>query len=284
MKGLASKGPDRNQITSLHSAVRRYCLDGIRRWRDAYSKLPNGGRVGMKYTAESYQTFPRYIVLEAILSSIEAIVPDDFESLDDLRSAMVYAGTWAESTLSRGPEDCVQAESMTDERRQFVSYVRDLDASALVDSPPLFQRRTLRPDEVSVVWREISERWHIDRHYWYPLSEKEQSLHIEAFHVETFESEVGLGTLRTLLASHGVSKVLMINEGGDFPQPSHEIELSYFEPVYSGSEWYCTAKPFDWIIYVSHEESITVGGWLLDEVRLKWPAWQARTYKSPFEG
>ena len=37
-----------------------------------------------------------------------------------------------------------------------------------------------------------------------------------------------------------------------------------------------------WIIYASHESSVTVGGWLLEEMQAIWPSWQERTWTSPF--
>ncbi|MCD6052439.1 MAG: hypothetical protein K0Q55_3857, partial [Verrucomicrobia bacterium] len=42
-------------------------------------------------------------------------------------------------------------------------------------------------------------------------------------------------------------------------------------------------EQFDWIIYASHESSVTIGGeWLLPAIKSAWPNWQNRIWTTPF--
>ena len=54
--------------------------------------------------------------------------------------------------------------------------------------------------------------------------------------------------------------------------PEYELELSVFEPYHNGAGGYWCSEPMDWVIYASHEESITIGGeWLIEAIKRAWP-------------
>jgi hypothetical protein len=80
------------------------------------------------------------------------------------------------------------------------------------------------------------------------------------------------------MASHGIGNVWELRESG----MGYEIELSLLKPFYNLNEGYWSSNSMDWIIYVSHESSITVGGWLLEELEAIWPNWKSRIWTSPF--
>ena len=101
---------------------------------------------------------------------------------------------------------------------------------------------------------------------------------VEAFQDSYFDSEVGAERLQAILRERNVKNVYEIREDG----VSYEMELSVFEPYYSGAEGFWCDENFDWIIYASHESSITVGGWLLPEIKKVWTNWQDRIWTTPF--
>lgn len=85
--------------------------------------------------------------------------------------------------------------------------------------------------------------------------------------------------MRRILTAHGVTHLYEHREGGE----SYELSVSSFEPHYNGLEGFWSDKNLDWIIYASHESSITVGGeWLLNEIKTVWPQWQQRIWTTPF--
>jgi hypothetical protein len=66
--------------------------------------------------------------------------------------------------------------------------------------------------------------------------------------------------------------------------PDYEIELEILEPGYrDGGVRYSTSAQADWVVYASHESSITVcGDWLIRVLREEWPGCDGRTYRGPF--
>ena len=134
-------------------------------------------------------------------------------------------------------------------------------------------RRPIAAPERDALLKRLALVWGIDRHYWWPLSDPRPP-HAEAFDDDAFEREFGYPRLQDILASHGVARVLEFGEDGD----AFDIALSTFEPVYSLETFWSTDK-FDWIIYASHESSITVAGaWLLPAVQAAWPDWHRRRW------
>ncbi len=58
--------------------------------------------------------------------------------------------------------------------------------------------------------------------------------------------------------------------------------MQLVEPHYNLAEGIWTSRSLDWIVYASHENSITVGGWMLAEVKRAWPEWECHIWKTPF--
>lgn len=84
--------------------------------------------------------------------------------------------------------------------------------------------------------------------------------------------------LGVLLAERNVTRVWELREYG----PEYELDAAVFEPAYNGAEGFWTSPTHDWIIYASHEASITVGGWMLAEVKRIWPEWERHIWTTPF--
>lgn len=104
---------------------------------------------------------------------------------------------------------------------------------------------------------------------------------ILAFHTDYFESIDGEVLLREALEQRGISKVFLLHEFGD---PEYEIELNIYAPGYrDGGEQYSTSAQKEWMVYSSHESSMTVcGRWLVNVFRAAEPACIERTYQGPF--
>ena len=65
--------------------------------------------------------------------------------------------------------------------------------------------------------------------------------------------------------------------------PSYEIELSEFDPSYTGAEGFWSSAELDWLLYASHESSITVGGEsLIAAITHAWPEWHQYIWTTPF--
>jgi hypothetical protein len=58
-----------------------------------------------------------------------------------------------------------------------------------------------------------------------------------------------------------------------------ELDLELFAPAYTGAEAFWTDRSFDWLIYASHESSVTVTGVrLLPAFKRAFPGWRDWSY------
>ena len=142
---------------------------------------------------------------------------------------------------------------------------------------PLFYRRVLSEQESADIWKELSSRWRITDGYWYPLSNHKPD-NVEAFQDAYFEKEVGAEKLRAILLNRKIERIWEMREDNK----NYELELLAFDPYYNGAEGYWCDGNFDWIIYASHESSITFGGWILTEIQQIWSNWEERIWTTPF--
>lgn len=263
----------------LHSAARRYCVDRSDLWMERYQRLveAGNGRRGRGYTTEAYRTFPRYQVLGAIRTDLERLTGRDVGSLDDAREWFALAGLTAENDFTS--YDRAEAKAAVQEEREaFAAFIREVPVSVLsaVDLLPFV--RVLPLEEAERVWESVEQAWGVERRrYWYPLAEAKRA-DLEAFHASHFHHAITSEQLEAMLAERGVDRVWELRESG----LEYEQDVSVFEPQYDGAEGVWTSSAYDWIVYASHEDSITVGGWMLDEVKQAWPEWMHHIWTSPF--
>jgi len=141
----------------------------------------------------------------------------------------------------------------------------------------LVQKREI-PVEVSAdVRTRMKSVWDINKYYWYPLSECKRD-DLIAFNSEYIDSDEKLNEIIKLFKEHGENQVFEFLETGQ----TYEIEISNLYPYYcynkdsTGGEGFWTSDKMDWIIYASHEGTITFGGeWLVKEIKSKWSDWKS---------
>ncbi len=265
---------------ALHAAARRYCGEQYEHWLRTYR--------GSKWSeAEGYGIFPRYLVLRAILSEVERIDAQEVRSLEEMRELLLRAGLASEDGMTLNLKQSVGDEralpAMEEERATFAGYVESLSAEQLSHVEPMAFRRTLPRAESDALWLEVRTRWNIRSQHWYPLSDDRVLQDVMAFHQDLFTAaRNGSELLRSFLSDRGISRVFQFCEFHDV-DPDCEIELSLLKPTCEFEGRYWTSKDLDWLVYASHESSVTVGGeWLVSSFRAVWPDWQDRQYGGPF--
>ncbi len=268
-----------NEIEKLHTAIRRYCMDRYSYWTKEYGELAAMGkdRAGSGYTQEALCTFPRYNVLNAILIEIERHRPEKFSTLDEAKRFFIAVAADAQNIFTQPPNGNLEQQVMNEEREALGKFIAQLTDRDLLSSEPLFYRRVLSAAESNSIRERLRTVWGIREGYWYPLAQRERD-DIEAFQHAYFEKEVGTEKLHTIFRNRGIERVWEMREDGI----NYELELSVFEPYYDGNEGYWCDETFDWIIYASHESSITTGGWLLPEIKSVWSNWKGRLWTTPF--
>jgi hypothetical protein len=271
-----------NAPLALHTAARRYCLERHAYWSERFSEIVRKSadqqRDGYHYTPEALATFPRYNVLNAIRIELERLDPDRLGDLDNTRALLVLAGATAEDDFTRRPIGEIDERVMTEERDAFCRYLHGLKPSDLNTVEGLPYRRVLTGEESKSIWSRLRARWQIPNGYWYPLAECKLS-DVVAFTTRAFDEAVTRQRLQGVFAERGISRVWELREYG----PEYEQDLSQFEPHYNGAEGYWSSGDLDWIIYASHESSVTVGGWILHATKRLWPSWEAHVWAGPID-
>lgn len=259
-----------NAIAALHNAAREYCESRHAHWCAEYSALVASGRHQLtnadgsyRYTDASYRIFPRYNVLEAIRVEVERFVPSDFETIEVARGLIEAAAWSAESELTSSTSSIATA-AMTDEREAFAQFVARSTQAEWSTVKVLPFRRVLGAPERDRLSHDFEARWGV----WYggycDRPPREGQRHI-TLHVQWVDAVAGREeTLRALLRSHGITRVISLCELGD----SREEDLSAATFFYgSGGEAFWFDEGMEWMIYASHESSITFGGeWLVTAV------------------
>ena len=277
--------------TALHTAARRYCEERYSEWAEAYNKLGAKENVriekkfelGWDYSEEAYSIFPRYRLDKGIRIEVERLVPQSSRNLEELRSYLIRACDIAEARLHTELDNTIARKALREECDDFRAYIRVLSKTDLASIAPLPFRRVLTEEESEKLWDQLKEAWAIGEGCWFPLRESPTPLNVLAFHVDYFEKMKGSELLHETFKRRGVSRVFELNELG-LDEPDCEIELSILRPAYLwGSEQYCTGETVDWVVYASHESSITIAGeWLTEIFKGKWPDWAQRSYGGPF--
>ena len=84
------------------------------------------------------------------------------------------------------------------------------------------------------------------------------------------------GAIREVLSAHGIQRLIELREFDE----SFERDLADTELSYDLSEGFWTSGSMQWMIYASHEASITFGGqWLIDAMRNLLPRFSKFIYK-----
>lgn len=264
---------------AVHTLARRYCEEQHALWARKYFDL-EGHRPHARhdYSPEAYDTFPRYLILEAILQAVEEIRPEAPEDVEPLVGLLSDAASTAatSSTLSLSNEIAISA--MEDERQKFTNYIRNLSGEEIEAAEPLPHRRTLTAHERNDLWEALRSAWNVGGAYWHPHRIQTAAEGVLAFHTDYFDSSK-VTFLATALAERGVRHVFELREGG---QDGLELGLDLLQPFYNGLEGYWTSAGVDWLVYASHESAVTIAGdWLVNAFRAKFRECDNHQYGGP---
>jgi len=262
----------------LHTFARRTCMDRHAHWAALYSELAQAGRDRIDfgdYTDEAYAIFPRYNVLQAVLDSIEALEPAALPGFEELRSLLVQAAVSASSDFTRPSANSTHERAVADERETLTQIFHHVRAAELTDVEPLFYRRMLSADEVQSWRKTIESVWGAPNGYWYPLGPKTHPslVALELVGIEDTLPE----RLRRFFADNAIARLIELREY----DASYELQADVAMVAYTGPEGFWTSPGSQWIIYCSHEGTITFGGTIAAEIGPDYPASHYDPSQSP---
>lgn len=130
--------------------------------------------------------------------------------------------------------------------------------------------RKLTETESVTLLADVKREWAWSGYYFHPLHATTRK-DVLAFDDQSLEPLLPEEEFRAFLTGNGLSTVLWHHEY----DPSEEIALNDFPFFYGHSESFIVDKTLDWIIYWSHEGTVTFGGGgLISTFMSRVPKWR----------
>ncbi|HEY9828908.1 MAG TPA: hypothetical protein V6D19_26115 [Stenomitos sp.] len=277
----------KSSAQALHTAARRYCQSKSNYWYQIATELQETKPCDpSSYRQTLLDNYACSKVLMMICTELEKLDPEKLVDIENTRELIVHIGRVAQEFPQRpnmgqtSVRQVVQSifginteDAIAKEREAFCTYIKELSDSQLKFIQPLPYQRVLSPAESSTMWQKLRARWHINGWYWHPLIKCELS-NVTAFNVDAFEAFFSSFNLIEMLSSRGITRVWELREYG----VEYYQDVLLFDPIYNGYEGYWTSDCLDWIVYASHEASVTVGGWLLENIKTQWSEWEQHVW------
>ena len=231
--------------------TRMYCKDNYHFWHVKYFNERTGSDYPhYSYTDKDYTIFPRYLVLAAISKEVDLLVGRKFKSFNSCIQALLSAADYAENETNEKSK-----VTKEDEKRKYREFILSFNESALNNTvvKRLGANRKLSDIESAKIRKKLAEKWGYDR-YWYPLDGKPHTgaLFLMDEYVTPFEEEIV-----DFIQAISLNRFYTIAEGRhDYKHPISEFTLS----LYDGTEKICCNDTFEWVVYASHEGTISFGG------------------------
>jgi hypothetical protein len=263
--------------SAMHTAARRYCMEQHAFWTAKYADFPAGG----PYSQEAYRIFPRYRLADDTLVNIERCVFNEATSSKEAKDILVAASAEAVAILSSQMKDHDAAiHALESHHSAYVALIESLASSPTSAVEPLPFRRVLPSEEVDALWQVLRDRWGIRGagYGWFPISEDAQPVGSLTFHEELWTARQGGVLFRRFLMGRNVFRCYMLRELGP---PDYELDSELARPVYDGSESFLF-RDSDWLVYASHESSLTLAGSIADFFRERWSDADSLGYGGPF--
>jgi hypothetical protein len=122
----------------------------------------------------------------------------------------------------------------------------------------------------------LNQVWDIKYQYWYPLFNCDIQ-DVIAFDSKYFEDSKKLEFVKRLLRNHRVKNIYEFREDGTYNQviDFFDYEFWHSDPYFWNNECFWFDDNMDWIMYISHEETITFGGkWLIENLKKEYVDWK----------
>jgi hypothetical protein len=239
-------------------------MDRHQHWSSIYAQIAaeERDRVGRDYIEEAYSLFPRYNMDAAVLEAVETLNPDELPPFDTLRELLVDVAHTAASAFTKTVGSRTGNAALADERAWLERRFAELTQIDVQQQRPLPYRRVLSPTERNDVRQSLRECWGADEGYWYPLSKKTHST-LVAFDLDAIQESALQDAIKNFLIEKRVKRIYELRETGT----GYEVDAGTGDLFYDGDEAFWTDASCNWIVYCSHERTVTLGGGLSDYVQ-----------------
>ena len=244
---------DMTPVEALITAARRYCQENFAYWADRYSNERSGQDFhAYSYSDQDYNLFPRYNALSAILDKVEMLVGESYSDILLCRQALVQVGLSAESPFTIDEKNTIAKAAIQDERDKFVDFVQEVTLGELGLVEPLPHRRRLKIEEKKAVRQKLLELWNYNGDYWDPLDEKcpVESLFLSKDRITKQDYHA---IIEFICGNTALHLLEVTEDGKDAEIAAIEFHPNCYETIYCD-------RDYRWVIYGSHEGTITFAG------------------------
>lgn len=240
-----------DSIATLHQAARRYCIERVSYWQDSGNS-----------SSDDVRPWP-WEILEFLLSEVEKFVPMDFATSDELRERLVAA--------ARTPcSGVLETAAISHERTLFAEFLLRGDTHQWAHLPQLPYRRTLGDAEIKRLRHSLEARWGL----WYGGYCDRQAPPVATLDIAIMETPGAYDCLRQAVSAQNEGQRLF--ELREY-SPSYELEVA--DTAFQAAEGFWVGRSLDWMVYVSHEASVTFAGQHLIDSMRSLPEFEAHLYR-----
>ena len=236
---------------NLHKKIRHYCLDNFEHWVNLYQKVrekrPN--TFSYSYEPNDYDIFPRYQANEALLQGVEEIEPTNYNSLDELKSAIIESALNSQTIFTKDIYGTAK-NAIDNERKKFKKFVENINEQDLINVPDLFYRRKLINTETNN-WKTKLKLHSVEfTGFWFPKNEITQNLSDFLIFDEDIVDEQMEKDINQIIKSFIINNYFVFNEDN----VNYELEKNSFDLFNLSPETFMFDETLNWIIYYSHED------------------------------
>ncbi len=238
-------------LKNLHKKARFYCIENFEYWINIYQNSRNKRPSTFNYTYEKsdYDIFPRYQANEALLQGVEEINPDEFNSIDKLKEAILESALKSETIFTKDNYGTIK-HAINDEKNKFKEFIENLQEYDFKDVPNLFYRRKLKTTE-NEYWRNELKRFNIDfSGFWLPKNEIKNNENEYLIFDEDEVTKLQESAINEIIKKIVCEKYFVFNEDN----VNYELETETFDIFNLSPETYVFDRTLEWIIYYSHED------------------------------
>jgi hypothetical protein len=244
----------------LITLAQKYCKDNYVYWVDKYQKERTGNDFPYTYTYTDadYDLFSRYIKLSAISRGVELLVGKKYRFFNLCQQSLLCAADFRDSFADNLTNE-IQKMAMDDEKQKYRDFILSHSEDNLLNMEVkrIKYKRLLAEHESKKVRKILSEKWGYDG-YWHPLIEGDTPANV-LFLMDKYilpSEQLIIDVVKGI----SLKKYYAIDEGRcDYKQSIENFNLH----LYQGSETFCCDETFEWVVYGSHEGTISFGGAML---------------------
>lgn len=143
-------------------------------------------------------------------------------------------------------------------RSQFIQFLNGLDIDELPDVSPIPFERRLIVEESKTLESSLKDKfdfgsWKDENYYWEPLSKTKTKIPFVYFEDYLFKAEEVQKIIDILKSMSGDRIFLLTDENINYEVETSSFNIDWIESAYCNFET-------DWLIYISHEGTITFSG------------------------